>query len=191
MRSSTALPSFSDAAVGRGRSARRCNASASAQQFMCFFRQGQPWVAKNSCSQGHSASDSWAWNTAAMHSPDPVAAKIGRRIRVFREELGLTREKLAYEGGLSSKGHLSGNEGGPRSTNHAHPRAAGGAASGRFSDEEIKHQELSPRRERRRRTQAPARPRSASAESAGARRTGSAHAHPPPSSTPVASAAFG
>jgi transcriptional regulator with XRE-family HTH domain len=43
-------------------------------------------------------------------SPDPVAAKIGRRIRGLREERGLTQEKLAYEGGLSSKGHLSGIE---------------------------------------------------------------------------------
>jgi transcriptional regulator with XRE-family HTH domain len=41
---------------------------------------------------------------------DPVAAKIGLRIRALREEQGLTQEKLAYEGGLSSKGHLSGIE---------------------------------------------------------------------------------
>jgi transcriptional regulator with XRE-family HTH domain len=41
---------------------------------------------------------------------DPLAAKIGRRIRLLREEQGLTQEKLAYEGGLRSKGHLSGIE---------------------------------------------------------------------------------
>jgi transcriptional regulator with XRE-family HTH domain len=41
---------------------------------------------------------------------DPLAAKIGRRIRALRERLGLTQEKLAYEGGLKSKGHLSGIE---------------------------------------------------------------------------------
>ncbi|MCC6898775.1 MAG: helix-turn-helix transcriptional regulator [Polyangiaceae bacterium] len=39
-----------------------------------------------------------------------MAAKIGRRIRALRESLGLTQEKLAYEGGLRSKGHLSGIE---------------------------------------------------------------------------------
>jgi transcriptional regulator with XRE-family HTH domain len=41
---------------------------------------------------------------------DPVAAKIGQRIRALREDQGLTQEKLAYEGGLKSKGHLSGIE---------------------------------------------------------------------------------
>jgi transcriptional regulator with XRE-family HTH domain len=41
---------------------------------------------------------------------DPLVAKIGARIRSLREELELTQEKLAYEGGLSSKGHLSGIE---------------------------------------------------------------------------------
>ena len=41
---------------------------------------------------------------------DPLAAKIGQRIRILREGLGLTQEKLAYEGGLKSKGHLSGIE---------------------------------------------------------------------------------
>ena len=41
---------------------------------------------------------------------DPVAAKIGNRIRELRESQGLTQEKLAYEGGLKSKGHLSGIE---------------------------------------------------------------------------------
>jgi transcriptional regulator with XRE-family HTH domain len=43
---------------------------------------------------------------------DPVAAKIGVRIRSLRESQGLTQEKLAYEGGLKSKGHLSGIENG-------------------------------------------------------------------------------
>lgn len=41
---------------------------------------------------------------------DPIAAKIGRRIRELRRSYGLTQEKLAYEGGLKSKGHLSGIE---------------------------------------------------------------------------------
>jgi transcriptional regulator with XRE-family HTH domain len=41
---------------------------------------------------------------------DPIATKIGARIRELREELGLTQEKLAYEAGLKSKGHLSGIE---------------------------------------------------------------------------------
>ncbi len=41
---------------------------------------------------------------------DPISAKIGQRIRVLREDLGLTQEKLAYESGLKSKGHLSGIE---------------------------------------------------------------------------------
>ncbi|MDX2054009.1 MAG: helix-turn-helix transcriptional regulator [Polyangiaceae bacterium] len=43
-------------------------------------------------------------------SADPIGAKLGRRIRVLREEQGLTQEKLAYEAGLKSKGHLSGIE---------------------------------------------------------------------------------
>jgi DNA-binding XRE family transcriptional regulator len=41
---------------------------------------------------------------------DPVAARIGHRIRALRESQGLTQEKLAYEAGLKSKGHLSGIE---------------------------------------------------------------------------------
>ena len=41
---------------------------------------------------------------------DPLAAKIGARIRALRQAIGLTQEKLAYEGGLKSKGHLSGIE---------------------------------------------------------------------------------
>lgn len=45
-----------------------------------------------------------------LSKPDPVASKIGRRIRQLREEAGLTREKLAYEAGLKSKSHLSGLE---------------------------------------------------------------------------------
>lgn len=43
---------------------------------------------------------------------DPLAEKIGRRIRTLRQALNLTQEKLAYEGGLRSKGHLSGIESG-------------------------------------------------------------------------------
>ena len=38
--------------------------------------------------------------------PDPHAEAIGRRIKVLREEAGLTLEKLAYEADCS-KGHLS------------------------------------------------------------------------------------
>lgn len=41
---------------------------------------------------------------------DPLAAKIGKRIRDLRKLEGLTQEKLAYEAGLTSKGHLSGIE---------------------------------------------------------------------------------
>jgi transcriptional regulator with XRE-family HTH domain len=41
---------------------------------------------------------------------DPIATQIGARIRELREEVGLTQEKLAYEAGLKSKGHLSGIE---------------------------------------------------------------------------------
>jgi transcriptional regulator with XRE-family HTH domain len=39
--------------------------------------------------------------------PDPLAAAVGNRIRILREEAGLTLEKLAYESDLGSKGHLS------------------------------------------------------------------------------------
>lgn len=38
--------------------------------------------------------------------PDPLAEAVGRRIRMLREEQGLTMEKLAYESEFS-KGHLS------------------------------------------------------------------------------------
>jgi transcriptional regulator with XRE-family HTH domain len=41
-----------------------------------------------------------------------MTAKVGARIRALREEHGLTQEKLAYESGLASKGHLSGIENG-------------------------------------------------------------------------------
>jgi transcriptional regulator with XRE-family HTH domain len=41
---------------------------------------------------------------------DPLAAKIGGRIRALRQAMDLTQEKLAYESGLKSKGHLSGIE---------------------------------------------------------------------------------
>jgi mercuric ion binding protein len=43
---------------------------------------------------------------------DPLAEKIGRRIRHLRQAINITQEKLAYEGGLKSKGHLSGIENG-------------------------------------------------------------------------------
>lgn len=41
---------------------------------------------------------------------DPTAAKIGNRIRELRTGQRLTQEKLSYEAGLKSKGHLSGIE---------------------------------------------------------------------------------
>ena len=43
---------------------------------------------------------------------DPLSARIGARIRLLRAGQGLTQEKLAYESGLKSKGHLSGIENG-------------------------------------------------------------------------------
>jgi transcriptional regulator with XRE-family HTH domain len=39
--------------------------------------------------------------------PDPLAAAIGGRIRAFREARGLRLEQVAFESGLTSKGHLS------------------------------------------------------------------------------------
>lgn len=39
--------------------------------------------------------------------PDPLAARIGARIRALRKEAGLTLEKLAYESEVGSKGYLS------------------------------------------------------------------------------------
>ena len=39
--------------------------------------------------------------------PDPLAKRVGARIRELRQEVGLTLEKLAYESDLGSKGHLS------------------------------------------------------------------------------------
>ena len=40
-------------------------------------------------------------------TPDPLAERIGARIRVLRNEAGLTLEKLAYESEVGSKGFLS------------------------------------------------------------------------------------
>ncbi len=40
-------------------------------------------------------------------TPDPLAKRIGARIRVLRKEAGLTLEKLAYESEVGSKGFLS------------------------------------------------------------------------------------
>lgn len=40
-------------------------------------------------------------------TPDPLAARIGARIRTLREEAGLTLEKLTYESDLGSKGFMS------------------------------------------------------------------------------------
>jgi len=40
-------------------------------------------------------------------SPDPLALRIGQRIRELRTQAGLSLEKLAYESELGSKGHLS------------------------------------------------------------------------------------
>ncbi len=39
--------------------------------------------------------------------PDPLAAAVGRRVRALRAAKGWNLEKLAWAGGLSSKGHLS------------------------------------------------------------------------------------
>jgi len=40
-------------------------------------------------------------------TPDPLAQRIGARIRELRQEAGLTLEKLAYESTVGSKGFLS------------------------------------------------------------------------------------
>jgi transcriptional regulator with XRE-family HTH domain len=40
-------------------------------------------------------------------TPDPLAERIGARIRELRKEAGLTLEKLAYESEVGSKGFLS------------------------------------------------------------------------------------
>jgi transcriptional regulator with XRE-family HTH domain len=40
-------------------------------------------------------------------TPDPLAKRIGARIRTLRKEAGLTLEKLAYESDVGSKGFLS------------------------------------------------------------------------------------
>lgn len=40
-------------------------------------------------------------------TPDPLALRIGQRIRRLRQRAGLSLEKLAYESELGSKGHLS------------------------------------------------------------------------------------
>jgi transcriptional regulator with XRE-family HTH domain len=39
--------------------------------------------------------------------PDPLAERIGARIRELRREAGLTLEKLAYESEVGSKGYMS------------------------------------------------------------------------------------
>lgn len=39
--------------------------------------------------------------------PDPLAAKVGTRIRQLRQERGLTAEKLVFESEVGSKGYLS------------------------------------------------------------------------------------
>ena len=39
--------------------------------------------------------------------PDPMALKIGQRVKILREEQQLTLEGLAHESDLGSKGHLS------------------------------------------------------------------------------------
>jgi phage repressor protein C with HTH and peptisase S24 domain/DNA-binding Xre family transcriptional regulator len=39
--------------------------------------------------------------------PDPLAVDVGRRVRALRTAKGWNLEKLAWAGGLSSKGHLS------------------------------------------------------------------------------------
>jgi transcriptional regulator with XRE-family HTH domain len=40
-------------------------------------------------------------------TPDPFTEKIGARLRILRQEAGLTLEQLAYQSELGSKGHLS------------------------------------------------------------------------------------
>jgi transcriptional regulator with XRE-family HTH domain len=40
-------------------------------------------------------------------TPDPLAQRIGARIRALRKEAGVTLEKLAYESEVGSKGFLS------------------------------------------------------------------------------------
>jgi len=40
-------------------------------------------------------------------TPDPLAERIGARIRELRQEAGLTLEKLAYESEVGSKGFMS------------------------------------------------------------------------------------
>lgn len=40
-------------------------------------------------------------------TPDPLARRIGARIRDLRKEAGLTIEKLAYESSVQTKGYLS------------------------------------------------------------------------------------
>ena len=40
-------------------------------------------------------------------TPDPLALRVGQRIRALREEQSLTIEKLAFETEAGSKGHLS------------------------------------------------------------------------------------
>lgn len=40
-------------------------------------------------------------------TPDPLALRIGQRVRHLRQQAGLSLEKLAYESELGSKGHLS------------------------------------------------------------------------------------
>lgn len=40
-------------------------------------------------------------------TPDPLAKRIGLRIRELRKEAGLTLEKLAYESSVQTKGYLS------------------------------------------------------------------------------------
>jgi transcriptional regulator with XRE-family HTH domain len=40
-------------------------------------------------------------------TPDPLAAKIGTRVRELRQQAGLTLEKLAYESEVRSKGYMS------------------------------------------------------------------------------------
>ena len=51
--------------------------------------------------------DGYIGGVPRRSTPDPLAAKIGRRVRTFRVARGYTLERLAFEGGLSSKGHLS------------------------------------------------------------------------------------
>jgi len=73
----------------------------------CLLRSGHRFILDELVSSGMNLQSS---GMPRRVTADPLAAKIGQRIRALRVTRGLTQEKLAYEGGLASKGHLSGIE---------------------------------------------------------------------------------